>query len=281
MTAEPIRPVRLTAEVLSAGDVRVDLDDAVATVLLDRAARRNAMTPLLWHALAAVPDLLPPHIEVVLVRGAGRDFCAGLDLRLTSAEGVPGEGGFVEYFADQSDHVLAATLAEWQQAFLWLRDPRWVTIAAVQGAAVGAGFQLALSADLLIAAEDARFCMREAALGLVPDMTGTKGLHARVGYAHALEICAGARWVDAAEAHRLGIAHAVVDSAELAADVHDRAAALAATSGPAKNAIKRLLLALEYRDAVTQGRAEGRAQVPLLRDLVEGIRNGSWGPGRA
>ncbi len=70
----------------------------------------------------------------------------------------------------------------------------------MQGYAIGAGFQLALACDLRVLADDARFTMREPALGLVPDLTGTKPLVELVGYSRALEICATARWVAADEA---------------------------------------------------------------------------------
>lgn len=271
----------ITSEVLTDGNVRVEIAPGVATVVLDRPARRNAMTPKLWQALATVPMLLPETTQVVVIRGAGTDFCAGLDLRLVSSDGVPGEGGFLNYFADRDDEVLSQTLAEWQRAFVWLREPQWLTIAAVQGSAVGAGFQLALAADLVIATSDARFCMRETALGIVPDMTGTKGLFDRVGFARALEICASARWVDALEAEKLGIALATVTPEELDSFVCAYASRFLQTSAPAKQSLKALLLELEHRDAEAQGAAERVAQVPLLRVLVEKLRAGSWQLDRA
>src|SRR5207342_1122800 len=94
--------------------------------------------------------------------------------------------------------------------FTWLTDPRFISIAAVQGPAVGAGFQLALACDLRIVAEDVKFCMKEPALGLVPDLTGTKPLVDLVGYSRALEICVTARQVPALEAAALGIVTAAV-----------------------------------------------------------------------
>src|SRR5919106_1719850 len=104
------------------------------------------------------------------------------------------------------DAGASATIDEFQRGFTWLRDPRFVSIAAVQGYAIGAGFQLALSCDLRVVADDVQFCMKEAALGLVPDLTGTKPLVASVGYARALEICATARMVGAEEAVDIGLA---------------------------------------------------------------------------
>ena len=74
------------------------------------------------------------------------------------------------------DATLERRIAEAQRGFLWLRRPEIVSIAAVQGHAIGAGFQLALACDLRVLADDAKLCMKEPALGLVPDLTGTKPL---------------------------------------------------------------------------------------------------------
>ena len=110
---------------------------------------------------------------------------------------------------------MAESIATWQEGFTWLRVPTFVSIAAVRGAAVGAGFQLALACDLRVLADDARFCMQEPLLGLVPDLTGTKPLVDLVGYSRALEICATTRWVAADEAREIGLATAVVPGDEL------------------------------------------------------------------
>ncbi len=279
--ADPFYARRMTApaatvipsDVLTAGGIRLEIDGAVASVVLDRADRRNAMTPAMWLALAAVPDLLPESTRVVVVRGDGASFCAGLDLRLATPEGVPGEGTFADFFGEHVDDAgIADTIGEWQRGFTWLRDPRWITISAVQGAAVGAGFQLALSTDLCLAAEDAKFCMRENALGLIPDMTGTKALFDRVGYARALEICATARWVPAAEAAQLGIVQSVVPAAGLETVVGELVAALLANPAPPAVALKRLLLDAGPRDVETQARAEREIQVPMLRTMAARIK---------
>jgi enoyl-CoA hydratase/carnithine racemase len=264
-------PTVVKSDVLAAGGIRLEIGGAAASVVLDRADRRNAMTPTMWVALAAVPDLLPAEVRVVVVRGDGPTFCAGLDLRLASAEGVPGEGSMGSIMTPLDDAGVAAQVGVWQQGFLWMRDPRWITIAVVQGAAVGGGFQLALSADLLIAADDAKFCMKENALGLIPDLTGTKPLYDRVGYSRALEICATSRWVDAEEAGRLGIAQTVVPVADLESAVAAQVAALLATVPAPGVKVKELLLAADRRDIVEQARAEREAQVSLLRSMTSRI----------
>ena len=99
--------------------------------------------------------------------------------------------------------------------YRWLRDPSIVSVAAVRGHAIGAGFQLALSCDLRVLADDAQLCMKEPALGLVPDLTGTKPLVDIVGLPRALELCLTSRTVGAAEAAALRLAELVVPGAEL------------------------------------------------------------------
>ena len=261
-------PTTIKSDVLTTGGIRLEVDGPLATVVLDRADRRNAMTPSMWVALAAVPALLPDGVRVVVLRGEGAGFCAGLDLRLASADGVPGEGSLADQVA-LNDQALADLIGTWQQGFLWFRDPRWITISAVHGAAVGAGFQLALATDLCVAADDAKFCMKENALGLIPDLAGTQPLYDRVGYSRALEICATSRWVPAAEAERLGIVHSMVPAAELETAVRALVESLLATVPAPGVAVKQLLLDAPHRDLRAQAEAERTAQVPLLRAMVK------------
>src|SRR5262249_48917754 len=160
---------------LARAGVRLDLDrpaPGAATVTLSRPERRNAMTPGMWHGLAAIGRSLPPGVRVVVVRGEGPAFSAGIDLRLLGAEAVPGE----EPLPSPADPGCEDWIASCQQGFGWLHHPSVVSVAAVQGHAIGAGFQLALACDLRVLADDARLSMREPTLGLVPDLLGTKPL---------------------------------------------------------------------------------------------------------
>jgi enoyl-CoA hydratase/carnithine racemase len=75
--------------------VRMQVEGALATVTMCQPARLNAMTPSTWKALASVPDRLPDEVRVVALRGEGASFCAGLDLRMATLEGVPGQPGDV------------------------------------------------------------------------------------------------------------------------------------------------------------------------------------------
>ena len=161
-----------------------------------------------------------------------------------------------------------STIDELQQGFTFLRDPRFVSVAVVQGYAIGAGFQLALSCDLRVVSDDAQFSMKESALGLVPDLTGTKPLVEAVGYARALEICATARMVGAAEAVEIGLATAAVPSSDLDATVADLVGALTAPLPGAVRETKALLLAASSRSLDDQRRFEREAQIRRFRELA-------------
>ncbi len=242
--------------------LRLAIDGAVATVTLGRPERRNAMTPAVWHGLAEIGATLPPDVRVVVVRGDGPSFCAGIDLNLLT--GATGD----DPIAAPADPDFDQKVASYQAGYLWLREPSIVSIAAVQGHAIGAGFQLALACDLRILAEDAKLCMKEPALGLVPDLTGTKPLVDLVGLPRAIELCLTARTVTAAEALLLRLAELVVPADELDAAVADLVAALLATDPAAARATKALLQQAPGNTVAGQAAAERRAQAELLRSRL-------------
>lgn len=251
--------------------VRLDVAGPVATVTLDRPDRRNAQTPRMWDALRGIGGALPPEVRIVVVRGAGSSFSAGLDLRLTQPAGVPGEVSFTD-LADYDDAQIATHLYRAQAAFSWLQRADIISIAAVQGHAVGAGFQLALACDLRVVADDVQLCMLEARLGMVPDLGGSKPLVDLVGYSRALDICLTARRVGAAEALAIGLATSVVGRADLDAAVDSLVATLLTTPADAAAATKDLLRAAAARSLDGQRRAERLAQVQRLRVLFGAYR---------
>lgn len=184
-----------------------------------------------------------------------------------SPAGVDGAPGIVALTAmPESD--AGALIAGWQRAFDWTSNTDRVSIAAVHGHAIGAGFQLALGADLRILAADATFTMPEAKLGIVPDLGGTKRLVELVGYSRAAEICLTARAVDASEALRIGLASTVVPRVELDAAVDRTVAALLAVPREAAAATKALLLGAFARTQDEQQAAERAAQYRRLRALA-------------
>jgi len=242
-------------------------------VVLDTPDRRNAQTPATWRALAAAGVWAREHADVVVVRATGTSFSAGLDRRAFTPAGIEGEPG-LHQLAALGPADLDATIASYQDGFaVWGQGP-FLSVAAVQGAAVGAGFQLALACDVRVAAGDARFAMREPALGLVPDLGGTAALVDAVGFARAVEICATARWVDAAEAERIGLVQAVVPPADLAAAVDGLANAVLANPPAAVRATRALLATAAGRDRPDQRAAERSAQGDRLRALAREAADG-------
>lgn len=156
----------------------------------------------------------------------------------------------------------------YQEGFTWWRRSDIVSIAAVQGHAIGAGFQLALACDLRVVADDVQFAMRETSLGLVPDLTGTHPLVGLVGYARALEICATGRFVTAEEAVSTGLANLAVPVGQLDEAVRDLGAALLAAPRDALVETKALLQGAVDRTYEDQRVAERAAQGRRLRDLA-------------
>src|SRR5689334_17172401 len=121
---------------LAAAGLRLDVDGAVATVTLHRPEVRNAQTPAMWQGLADVGASLGDDVRVVVVRGEGSTFSAGLDRTLLDPASA-GEGS-VAALMGESDDAVSAAIDVFQQGFTWLRDPRFVSIAAVRGYAIGA-----------------------------------------------------------------------------------------------------------------------------------------------
>jgi len=252
--------------------VRLDLDGPVATVTLCRPEVLNAQTPEMWDRLRDIGRNLSGDVRVVVIRGEGRAFSAGLDLAAAgaAADGAGFGGGSPLAELVESPERGDARIAEFQGAFTWLRQPSLITIAAVQGHAIGAGFQLALAADFRVLAEDAKFTMAEVKLGLVPDLGGTKRLVELVGYARALELCVTGRRVDASESLRIGLANLVVPGGELSSAVSDLVSAVLVAPRDAVVEIKALLAGAVDRSYAAQDAAERAAQLRRIGDLVLG-----------
>ncbi|MEU4233102.1 enoyl-CoA hydratase/isomerase family protein [Nonomuraea sp. NPDC026600] len=261
----------VSAERLAEVGLRFEVDGEIATIALDRPSKRNAQTFATWAALADIGGNLPEQVRIVVVRGEGPSFSAGIDLQMFTPEGVPGQGSFssaAQASATQLDNItLEQRIRKFQQGFLWLRRPEIVSIAAVHGHAIGAGFQLALACDLRIVADDVKFCMKEPAMGLVPDLTGTKPLVELVGLAKAIDICLTARTVEADEAMRIGLAERVVAPGDLAGAVQDKIAELLSTNRDAAAATKRLLQGAQARTLEEQSAAEGAEQAQRLKAM--------------
>lgn len=260
--------VPVDPELLARGGVALDVAGPRATITLSRPDVLNAQTPDTWAALQSIGAALPEDVRVVVVRGQGRAFSAGLDRSLfTPSADQPGIAALGTMPPEEAD----ATIAGYQAGFSWLRDPSRVTVAAVHGHCIGGGFQLALACDLRIVAEDVQFCMAEPSLGIVPDLGGTYPLVQTVGYARAVEICLTGRRVGAAEAVLVGLALRAVPGDELGAAVDDLVAGLLTAAPKAAAATHALLAAVaDGADPADQLAAERAAQIRRLRSLAAG-----------
>jgi enoyl-CoA hydratase/carnithine racemase len=257
----------IDADVLERGGVRLVVDGPRATITLDRPELSNAQTPTTWQALRAIGEGLDSAVLVVVVRGSGADFSIGLDRRML-AGGLPGETD-LSTIAARGPEEGAAVIAGFQEGFRWLRDPARVTIAAVSGVAVGAGFHLALACDLRVVTEDAAFSMPEASYGLVPDLGGTLPLVQAVGYPRAAEICVTGRQVTAAEALRIGLANSVVRVEDLDAAVDELVGSIAGSMpGAVRETLALIAAAAAGTSADEQLALERSAQLQRLSELA-------------
>jgi len=253
--------------------LRVERSGPVMTITLDRPERRNSQAPSLWSALAEVGEGLSPAVRVVVIRAEGPSFSAGLDRAMLTPQGAPGEPSVLALAAGavaDGGAELEDAIARFQRGFaIWAQVPA-ITIAAVQGHAIGAGFQLALACDLRVVADDVAFAMRETSLGLVPDLAGTSPLVRSVGYARALEICVTGRFVGAAEAVAIGLASVAVPRQDLDAAARDLADAILQAPQAAVRELKPLLRNAIDASRTDQLKAERKAQSRLLAAMVAG-----------
>jgi 2-(1,2-epoxy-1,2-dihydrophenyl)acetyl-CoA isomerase len=188
------------------GSVLVERVDGIATVTLNRPEARNALNLEMREELeGALRSLeVEPDLRVLILGGAGEHFCAGGDVKFMQASRMTATEG-------------QRRVEAMNRAVLALARFRTPTIAMVDGFAVGAGCNLALACDLVVASERARFGEVFARIGLIPDGGGIYLLPRRVGLARAKELCFTADLVEAAEAERIGLVNRVVPAAELRA----------------------------------------------------------------
>jgi 2-(1,2-epoxy-1,2-dihydrophenyl)acetyl-CoA isomerase len=238
---------------------RLEHEGAVATVTLDRPDALNALTRA--SRLALVRDLRAlssdTAVRSVVLTGAGRAFCAGQDLREPDA------------LADV-DVMIRETYIPLVEVITGMPKP---VIAAVNGAAAGAGLSLALACDLRYLAEDAVLMMAFSNIGLVPDCGGSWLLPRAVGYARAFELAATGRRVAAAEALELGLVQRVLPSDEVLPAAQELAGQLAARPTVALGWTKRLLRTAEQGGLADAMELEAQLQASAVEthDHAEGV----------
>jgi enoyl-CoA hydratase/carnithine racemase len=195
-------------------EILTDIADDVFTITLNDPDKRNAQTPETWEELYNISVNVPGPARFIVLRGNGKSFSAGLDRAMFTAEGVAGQPSFME-MAVQSDTELDDTIAHYQRFFRVLRDLPQISVALVQGHAIGAGFQLALACDLIIAQPSAQFALKETQWGLTPDLGGTVRFMEAIGYRRSLELIGSGRSITADEALKLGLVIAVTDDLDI------------------------------------------------------------------
>src|SRR5271154_5228720 len=239
--------------------------DGIALLVMNRPDKLNALnsdlSTALNEALARIAE--DASVHVVVLSGAGRAFCAGGDL------GAIGKGRELNETAE-----LGPILRSGMQSVLKMRMMPQPVIAAVNGPAAGAGMNVALAADIRIAADTATFGQNFAKVGLFPDYGGTYFLPQLVGLSIAAEMFYTGDMIDAPTALRLGIVNRVVPAAQLEAEV--KAFALKIAQGPqiVIRAIKKMLFGTHEKELVKALDREVEQQMKCFHsdDCSEGIR---------
>ncbi|GAC1409887.1 MAG: crotonase/enoyl-CoA hydratase family protein [Actinomycetota bacterium] len=238
-------------------------DDDVVTLTLNRPDVRNAMTADLTDEFTrAVEDLRSDeNLRALIITGAGSSFCAGGDLSFIK----PGPG------ANVGD--IRSKMRAFYGKFLAVRSLDVPTIAAINGAAIGAGMCLALACDLRVAAQDAKISLGFTRLGLHPGMAGTYLLTRLVGTARAADLMFTSRTIDGNEALSLGLVNRAVPREALLAEVRTLASSIAENAPLATRMVKRAIHLAERADLDTMLEYEGLAQPITMatNDLLEGL----------
>ena len=236
--------------------VRVELSDHVATVTLARPSKHNALDPAMFEAIveAAEQVAATPGVRAVVLHGEGPSFCSGIDVTNAFSPDAAVNGGL--------EDVLTTVPNRFQRtAYDWVTLPVPV-IAAVHGNCLGGGFQIALGADIRIAAPDARLSVMEVKWGLIPDMSITRTLPRLVGIDVAKELTVTGRVFSGQEALRLGVVTRLADDPLAAA--RELAAEIAGRSPDAVRGAKRLFDESWDRPAEETLALEAEIQLKLI-----------------
>ena len=257
-------------------DVIANHHGAIFEIVLNRPDKRNAIRVQMLQEIAS-KVLQAEHtdgVRVIVVRGEGSCFSAGLDLMTM--------GGMPEALGENwRDNGYEATRL-WQNSIQRLQNSTLPTICLMHSYSIGAGLELALGCDIRIAASDALMSLEEARLGIIPDAGGTTRLTQLIGAARAKELIFTGRRIDAATALQMGIVNQVVAPETLAEAGQKLAEEIMLCAPRAVAAAKRVINNLE--NVQTGLHMEMVEQFPLFHseDLMEGVqakierRNPNW-----
>jgi len=235
--------------------ISVDRDGAIATLWLDREAKRNALDADTMRGLATTLDTLAEEaaIRVIVLRGRGPVFSSGIDHTL-----------LMQVVGDTKKVPFLHVHYQLQDTFHRMSRMQKPVIAALHGVAVGMAFELALAADIRVATADCILGLPEIAFGIVPDVGGTTRLVRAVGEARARDLVLSGRLVRARTAHAWGLVHDVVDADALDRTVRARAEQIAQHSPVAVGLAKTLCGLSANTDDATSFRLEGIVQQALF-----------------
>jgi len=212
-------------------------------------------------------------VRALVVIGEGRSFSAGIDTSQFGGDLFGGNGNSTASGAGRTEDPLVAAILRTQDAYNWLEEAPYPTIAAVRGHALGAGLQLALACDIRVVARGARLGLLEHRYGLLPDLGGTQRLPRLVGAGKAKELIFTAQQIDAEEAQRIGLVEQLVDDTTLEQTVTELAERIAAQPPLAVRGAKRAVnaaLDLPTREGLRL-EAEGQAACLRSQDFKEAI----------
>ena len=231
----------------------------VAILMLNRPDVMNALTSALRHELLHAITHASTTARAVVITGAGRAFCSGQDLDDATQLGA---ADFERLLRDEYEPLLRA-----------IYDCAVPTIAAVNGAAVGAGANLALACDVVIAAHSASFIQSFTRIGLIPDAGGTYWLPRQIGQPRAMGAMLFAHKITASQAADWGMIYEAVPDADFTAHWQGRAADLAQGPTAAYARLKHALRASPANDLTTQLALEARLQGQCgeTQDFAEGV----------
>jgi 2-(1,2-epoxy-1,2-dihydrophenyl)acetyl-CoA isomerase len=230
---------------------------AIARITLNRPDAANGMNHTMTQELADAATRCDSDVtKVVVITGTGRFFCAGGDLK--SFASAPDRGAHIKAVADAL-HRAVSTFARMDA----------VVLTSVNGVAAGAGFSLAITGDLVLAAESAKFTMAYTKAGLSPDGSSSYYLPRLVGVTKAKELMLTNRTLSAAEASQWGLVTEVVPDADLAERTTQLATEMAATARKSNGGVKALLLDTFKNGLEEQMELEGRL-IATIADSADG-----------
>jgi enoyl-CoA hydratase/carnithine racemase len=239
--------------------VRVDIEDGVASVMLNRADKHNALDMAMFEALAETGDSLKkvPSVRAVVLHGAGKNFCAGIDVSVFGGDGIGAVGsGLMDPRDDSAANIFQSA------AWVWQEVPVPV-IAALQGVVFGGGLQVALGADIRYAAPDVQLSIMEIKWGLIPDMAISSTARRLLPPDKFKELAFTGRIVAGGEAQDAGLVTSITDKPLDAAMA--LAHEIAGRSPDAIRAIKTLLMDAWQTDAPASLRREAELQIAVMQ----------------